>query len=382
MKNKVRIDNEKCIVTKEFRSKIAYEKELYILTVLSQSKITPKLLESGNNYIIRQFVLGETLSQAVTYKSREEILLYLKKLLDWLVVFQSEFIKKEDRAIVLDDINLKNFIVNMDNETITGIDFEQWHYGNQFENLYSAAAMVKTSDFIDDNTKDEIFDIILNRISIITGECVSKITEKTNVIIQKTYNRRRLMKVIRKTDAVILAGGESSRMRGYPKGLLEIGQKTFIDKIVYEMQMFDKLYISANTNSYDNFGCEILCDNIKNIGPISAIQAALSKTDKEWIFICPCDMPFISAKTIMEMFDDIKSETDCALLKGKERIYPTVGIYNKRLIKNVSEQIMQRDYRLMNLLENINTVFTECSDEKQFININTPSEYDLYKKYF
>lgn len=379
MKNKVIIDNEKCIVTKEFRSKIAYEKELYILTVLSESKRTPKLLEFGNNCIVRQFVLGETLSQAVTYKSREEILLYLKKLLDWLVVFQREFIIKEDRAIVLDDINLKNFIFNMDNETITGIDFEQWHYGNQFENLYSAAAMVKTSDFIDDNTKDEIFDIILNQISIITGECVSKIAEKTNGIIQKTYNRRRLMKIIRKTDAVILAGGESSRMNGYPKGLLEIGQKTFIDKVIYELQMFDKLYISANTNSYDNFGCEILCDNIKNIGPISAIQAALSKTDKEWIFICPCDMPFISAKTIMEMFDDIKSDTGCALLKGKERIYPTVGIYNKRIIKNVSEQIMQRDYRLMNLLENINTVFTECSDEKQLININTSSEYDFYR---
>gem|GEM_PF-171529 len=379
MKNKVIINNEKCIVTKEFRSRIAYEKELYIFNVLSDSRITPKLLEFGDNCIARQFVAGQTFSQAVTYKSKEGILLFFKKLLDWFVVFQSEFIKKENKAVVLDDVNLRNFIVNIENKTIMGIDFEQWHYGNEFENLYSVAAMTKTTNFIDDKIKDELFDVLVNWVCAITGENALETAQKTNAIIQKTYNRRRLMKIVRNTDAVILAGGQSSRMNGYPKGLLELEQKTFMDKIIYELQLFDKVYISANTNSYDSFRCEILCDNIEKIGPVSAIQAALSKTDKEWIFICPCDMPFITVKTIMEMFDDIKSDTDCVVLKGREKVYPTVGIYNKRIIKNVSKQIMQGNYRLMHLLENVDTVFTKCTDEKQLININTFGEYDFYK---
>lgn len=68
------------------------------------------------------------------------------------------------------------------------------------------------------------------------------------------------------------------------------------------------------------------------------------------------------------------------MLKGRERIYSTVGIYNKRIIKNVREQIMQGDYRLMNLLESVNTIFTECLDEKELININASSEYDFYKE--
>lgn len=361
MKNKILIADS--TVKKYFHSKIAFEKERHILNLFAESGLTANSYHIDDRYIQLEYINGQTLSQLID-KDEHNLPAVFDKLILWIRQFNSI-----TKNIVLDDINLKNFIYS--DGKIYGIDFESWHCGDNTENYAAILAAVNTAYFKNEDIKKKLCGHIE---SLINSGCI----ETVRMQVKKINLRRRAMKKIKLADCVIMAGGKSSRM-GRPKALLGYDGHTFLDHIIYNTSVFDRQYISANNNLYDQFNCKIINDKYTDIGPMGAIHAALAECANEYVFFIPCDMPFVSEESIFCLFDKMENNADAVVFVAQEKVFPTVGIYRKSILPQLEKQIESGNYKMMKLLDSIKTQYVQAPFPHQFKNINTPADYDSIK---
>ncbi len=366
MKNKIKIG--KVTVEKSFVSSVAFEKEKYLLSVMSGSGMTPVLLSAKNQTISMSKISGRRLSDCV---QTDNPLPLLCRLAVWIKDFTKYFFEKTGRYIVLDDINPRNFIVD---EKVYGIDFESWHYGDAKDNYAGLLAMASSLYHGGDADNTDIRGRLADYICDLTGcdreELHKKAQRKTDFLSA----RRKAMQHIKKTTFVLLAGGNSSRM-GTDKGLLAIGSHTFTDEIVYNMSVFDNMMISANSAEYERFNIRVVKDNFSRTGPIGALQAALSAAQADWIFTLPCDMPFVSRDTVIDLFNKADFSKDCIITQADGRLFPTVALYSQKALDCIEGQIAKGDYKLMKIFDSLNTQTVTVPNPREFVNINTPQDY-------
>lgn len=352
-------------VKKYFHSKIASQKEKELLFLMAGKGLCPDIISADTDHIEMSFINGITLTDAL--EKCDNIPYIFEKLVHWIIMF-NEIIEN----IVLDDINLKNFIWSETDDKIYGIDFECWHKGDNSINLARAAAMIKSAKT---ENKASLYNHIVEYILSVCNIDRDLFADKINTETKKINLRRNTMPLIRKSDCVIIAGGKSSRM-GFPKGLLLLDNFTFTDHIIYNTSVFDRQFISANTDLYNGFNCSVITDNYKNKGPLGALQACLCACESEYVFFIPCDMPFVSEETVFYLYSQLDKNSDAAVFKANGRVFPTVGIYRKTVLNAVETQLQSNNYRMMELLDIINTQFVNAPYPRQFININTPDDYN------
>lgn len=187
--------------------------------------------------------------------------------------------------------------------------------------------------------------------------------------------------------ALILMGGQNSRMGGNIKGLLKINEVTFLEKIVSTLEDFPTIYLSVNKDvsseeikKYEEMGLTVIVDIYDNIGPIGGMYSSLKSCKEEYLFITACDMPFINKDLINELKQNMKKGIDIVLFSKKGLLYPLGGIYSKNVVPFMEKLINNREYKPLKLIRNSNFIElfledTNLSDDA-FKNINTPDEYD------
>ena len=354
-------------VIKLFHSKIAYRKEKELLSILAGFNISPQIISIKENQLEISLINGITLAEVID--KAENIFHIFRKFVEWITEFNSI-----TENICLDDINLKNFIYSETEDKIYGIDYECWHYGDNKSNFGALLAIILAAKFANTDLQNNLYNHIKEYIVSTTDidcDTLEKLIENETT---KIHIRRKAMPFIRNSDCVIISGGKSSRM-GSPKGLLEYNGFTFLDHIIYNTAVFDKQYISANDELYSSFGCDIIADNYKDIGPMGALQACLNKCEKEYVFFIPCDMPFITEETIFTLYNQLGSDADATVFKTDDKIFPTVGIYKKSVLPYIEAQIQTGSYKMMAILDRINTQYIQPTNQNQFKNINTPQDY-------
>lgn len=351
-------------VKKYFHSKIACQKEKELLSLLAGKGLCPDIISADTDHIEMSFINGITLADALD--KCDNIPYIFEKLVLWIMEFNTI-----TENIVLDDINLKNFIWCETDDKIYGIDFERWHRGDNTRNFAAIAAMVMSAKA---ENKSSLYNHIVEYTLSVCNIDRNLLADKINIEIEKINLRRNAMPLIRKSDCVIIAGGKSSRM-GFPKGLLLLNDFTFTDHIIYNTSVFDRQFISANTELYNGFNCNIIADKQKDKGPLGALQACLCACESEYVFFIPCDMPFISEETVFNLYNRLDKNSDAVVFKANGKVFPTVGIYRKTVLNAVENQLESGNYRMMELLDKINTQFIDAPYPQQFININTPDDY-------
>lgn len=178
-----------------------------------------------------------------------------------------------------------------------------------------------------------------------------------------------------KKNIALLAGGKNSRMGGFNKSFLKFKNESFLQRTLDEFQNFDKIIIISNNKSlYEQYKFEIFEDIIKDKGPLGGIYTALSSINDN-CFIVACDMPFLNQAKILNFYDDLDNY-DAIIPIYKGRPQPLCALYNISILKYIIEAIDNDDLKIMIPLRKANVKFIEIDDEKLFININTPKEYD------
>lgn len=180
-------------------------------------------------------------------------------------------------------------------------------------------------------------------------------------------------------DALILAGGKSSRMGGKHKGDLKIGGETFTQHLINELSgKTDRVWISYGEEIHEKYeNCEIVTDQYVACGPMGGLHAGLSAARSERIFVVACDMPFVKGELIEMLENHLTEEADAVVPVVEGRVHPLAAIYRKSILPIVTEYLENGNYRMYRLVENLKTAYVKIEEQAYMMrNINTIDEYN------
>ncbi|MBQ6835070.1 MAG: molybdenum cofactor guanylyltransferase [Lachnospiraceae bacterium] len=183
---------------------------------------------------------------------------------------------------------------------------------------------------------------------------------------------------------MILAGGKSSRM-GTDKALLEIDGTNFIGKIAGELNFFvEKFLARGNCEVVSIPGWQNIPDIYPECGPIGGLHAALKTCRSDALVCVTCDMPLLKSELVRDLCDQMTEEYDAVILKEADgRIHPTCGIYRKSAVNVFEQQILDGNYRMMQVLDRLRVKYVTIDPQIgswQLKNINTPEDLRELKK--
>lgn len=189
-------------------------------------------------------------------------------------------------------------------------------------------------------------------------------------------------------NAVILAGGRSSRM-GSNKAFLELKGKTFIElQIELLREMFDEIFISANTPSeYEYLNLPVFTDIYPGKGPLGGIYTSLINSSSFHTFMLACDMPFAGPELI-KYLKELTKEYDVVIPKSERGFEPLHAFYSKNCIDPIKRELDENNLRIISFFPHVNVKIVELdslassdSFENSIKNLNTRDEYeDVTKK--
>ena len=181
--------------------------------------------------------------------------------------------------------------------------------------------------------------------------------------------------------AVILAGGESSRM-GRDKAALTLAGETFLQRLAAELSGLDERLISVARPGQQLLppGWTEVPDRFSGCGPLGGLHAALCACRSEALVAVSCDTPLFSQKLARRLIAGLTPEYDAAAAVGPDgRLHPLCAVYRKGCLPVLEEQLRAGDYRLRAALERLRLRRVDLAEAgispETVANVNTPEAY-------
>jgi molybdopterin-guanine dinucleotide biosynthesis protein A len=177
---------------------------------------------------------------------------------------------------------------------------------------------------------------------------------------------------------VIFAGGKSSRM-GEDKSLLPFSSfKTLTEYQLSRLsKIFQTVYISTKEKNKFNFDArfieDVKTDNI--FAPTAGFVAIFQQIKDDRFFALSVDSPFINEDIINTILEADSANVDATIAKTEFGTHPMCGIYHRSLKTEFEDMLKNDNHKLGFLLKNSNTQYINFEDEKPFLNLNHPHEY-------
>jgi len=186
--------------------------------------------------------------------------------------------------------------------------------------------------------------------------------------------------------AVILAGGEGSRLGGLDKGLVELKKVPLVKHLIERIQpQVSEIIISANRNlkNYSDYGFAVYKDDIEGYaGPLAGILKALQHCENEWLQIVPADSPFIPHDLVQRLSENSKNNKIIIPHDGKF-LHPTFALIHKSLTTSLDNFIQQGERKARVWMQQQTHSIVDFSDQADaFININTEDELKHAEQHF
>ena len=185
--------------------------------------------------------------------------------------------------------------------------------------------------------------------------------------------------------AVILAGGQGSRLGGVDKGLIPLRQIPLVQHVINRIQpQVAEIVISANRNLnvYADLGFTVYEDDISDFaGPLAGILKALQQCQSEWLLTVPADSPFIASDLAQRLSQDI-GDNKIVIAHDGERLQPTFALIHKSLQDSLKEFLYKGERKTRVWMQQQPYAIVDFSDQANaFININTEDELKNAEKY-
>jgi molybdopterin-guanine dinucleotide biosynthesis protein A len=178
---------------------------------------------------------------------------------------------------------------------------------------------------------------------------------------------------------VIFAGGKSSRM-GEDKALLPFSTFSTLTEYQYSRlsKLFTDVYISTKEREKFNFNANFILDESSKesiYAPTAGFIAAFKAIETQKIFVISVDSPFVDSKEITQLLMADTNDFDATIARTKSGIQPMCGIYHATLLNSFLTMRDNETHKLGYLLKNSSTQYVDFEDEKAFLNLNHPHEY-------
>ena len=194
-------------------------------------------------------------------------------------------------------------------------------------------------------------------------------------------------------DAVILAGGRSSRM-GREKALLELGRETLIERLARRLgASFDRVLVSTGSEPPSaglaaalgrlrdgGLAVETVADRRADFsGPLAGVEAALGAIESRRAFFIAVDLVDPDEGLVAEL---LKASAAAGCLGAVPRCrgitQGVFAVYSSDLLPRVSSLLDGGEARLQSLagIEGVSVVEVEEAAGDVFSGLNTPAEYE------
>lgn len=178
--------------------------------------------------------------------------------------------------------------------------------------------------------------------------------------------------------AVILAGGQGSRLGGLDKGLVKLNNIPLVAHLIKRIQpQVADIIISANRNKvdYEQFGFPVYKDDISDFaGPLAGILKALQQCQNEWLLVVPADSPFIPDDLAARLSQNIQ-DNKIAIPHDGSHLHPTFALIHKSLKSSLNDFLNKGERKARVWMQQQPHTIVDFSDQKNaFLNINTEDE--------
>ena len=186
--------------------------------------------------------------------------------------------------------------------------------------------------------------------------------------------------------AVILAGGQGTRLAGLDKGLVKLNNIPLVTHLVKRIQpQVADIIISANRNKvdYEQFGFPVYKDDISDFaGPLAGILKALQHCQNEWLLVVPADSPFIPNDLADRLSQHIQ-DNKIAIPHDGSHLHPTFALIHKSLKSSLNEFLNKGERKARVWMQQQPHTIVDFSDQKNaFLNINTEDDLKNAEQHF
>ena len=187
--------------------------------------------------------------------------------------------------------------------------------------------------------------------------------------------------------AVVLAGGQSQRMRA-DKAFVSFGGKTLIERVMTVLTpLFEEIVINSNSpEAYTSLGLPVIPDIFPGKGALGGIYSGLVQAKTRHIFCAACDMPFLEQRFIRYMQQQAY-DYDVLVPHTPDGFHPLLAIYSKRCQGVIEELLHNHKLKISLLFPRVRTRYITAHEIQQFdpyydsfLNVNTPEDLERARK--
>lgn len=178
--------------------------------------------------------------------------------------------------------------------------------------------------------------------------------------------------------AVIIAGGQSRRMRT-DKAFIEIEGKRLIERVLEAISpLFSEIFINSNKPElFEEWGCPVIPDIFPEKGALGGIYTGLMHARAPYVFCVACDMPLLNQNLIRFMQQRIDGD-EVLVPKTPDGLHPLHAIYSRRCARIIEELLQKNRFKISCLFPLVRTKFLTEQHIRQFdptlesfLNVNT-----------
>lgn len=190
-----------------------------------------------------------------------------------------------------------------------------------------------------------------------------------------------------KLTAIILAGGQSSRM-GQDKALIPIQGVPLLQRVYDVAQACtEKVYlVTPWPERYQDLilpGCQFIQElplssqTSQNHGPLVGFAQALALVETEWVLLLACDLPRLQVGVLQKWIaglDGVEDEAIAALTGNIKGWEPLCGFYRRCCLPGLLEFINQGGRSFQQWLQQSSVHILSLSEPEMLHNCNTPAD--------
>ena len=187
-----------------------------------------------------------------------------------------------------------------------------------------------------------------------------------------------------KVTGVIQAGGQSRRMGGRPKALIELGGRPIIERVLSALApaVDDVLVVTNTPELYAFLKLPMVADVYPGHGSLGGIYSGLKAASGQAAFTVACDMPFLHPE-IVKLVVERAGAADVVIPRVETQLETLHAAYGKACLPHIAERLVVGQLRIVDFFARVRVVEIAEADVARFrdpkvafMNVNTPDELE------
>jgi len=181
---------------------------------------------------------------------------------------------------------------------------------------------------------------------------------------------------MRNGSAIALAGGRSARF-GSDKALATFRGAPLLASVLRGLrgEFAEVLVVAKSAGPYAGLGARVVLDRSELYTPLSGLEAGLAAASSEVVFCCAADMPFAADGALLDALFAALAGHDAAVPVHGGARQPLCALYRREPCLAAATALLARSaVGPKRLLETVRTAFVDWSEERPFLDADTPEQ--------